>query len=63
MKGEVSVMAHSLGNMVVSSAIALEGMDVDRYFLLDAAVAAEAYDGATKFRCTCVSFRLRPPLA
>ena len=45
MKGEVSVMAHSLGNMVVSSAIALEGMDVDRYFLLDAAVAAEAYDG------------------
>ncbi len=45
MKGEVAVMAHSLGNMVVSSAIALEGMKVDRYFMLDAAVAAEAYDG------------------
>lgn len=45
MKGEVSVMAHSLGNMVVSSAIALEGMGVNRYFMLDAAVPAEAYDG------------------
>lgn len=45
MKGEVSVMAHSLGNMVVSAAIALENMEVNRYFMLDAAVAAEAYDG------------------
>jgi len=45
LNGEVSVMAHSLGNMVVSSAIVLEGMRIDRYLMLDAAVAAEAYVG------------------
>ena len=44
-KGEVSMMAHSLGNMVVSSAVKLEDMEIDRYIMLDAAVAAEAYDG------------------
>ena len=45
LKGEVSVMAHSLGNMVVSSAIAIRKMRVNRYFMLDAAVPAEAYVG------------------
>ena len=37
-------MAHSLGNMVVSSAVEDYGLDVDKYFMLNAAVPAEAYD-------------------
>jgi hypothetical protein len=39
------VIAHSLGNMVVSSAIADWGMNVEKYCAIDAAVAMEAYDG------------------
>ncbi|MDI1336483.1 MAG: alpha/beta hydrolase [Lacunisphaera sp.] len=42
---EVGVAAHSLGNMVVSSAISDYQAPIDRYFMIDAAVAAEAYDG------------------
>ena len=41
---EVNVIAFSLGNMVVSSAIQDYGASVDRYFMLHAAVAKEAYD-------------------
>jgi hypothetical protein len=41
--GEKSVAAHSLGNMVVSSAIADHGLAVANYFMIDAAVALEAY--------------------
>ncbi len=37
-------MAHSLGNMVVSSAIHDDNADVDKYFMVNAAVASEAYD-------------------
>ena len=37
-------MAHSLGNMVVSSAIQDHGALVDVYFMLNSAVPAEAYD-------------------
>lgn len=44
LSGEKIVMAHSLGNMVVSSAIADYGMGVGKYFMLNAAVASEAYD-------------------
>jgi hypothetical protein len=41
---EVQVMAHSLGNMVVSEAISMiPGQTVKRYIMNDAAVAAEAY--------------------
>ncbi|HEY0864719.1 MAG TPA: alpha/beta hydrolase [Lacunisphaera sp.] len=40
----LNVAAHSLGNMVTSSAISDHGAPVDRYFLLNAAVAKEAYD-------------------
>jgi hypothetical protein len=40
------VLAHSLGNMVVSSAIADHGMAANKYFMLNAAVAAEAFDVA-----------------
>ena len=42
------VIAHSLGNMVVSSAIVDCGMSVEKYFAIDAAVAMEAYDGSIK---------------
>ena len=42
--GEKIVAAHSLGNMVVSSAIADYNAPVDKYFLLNAAVALEAFD-------------------
>ncbi len=41
----INVAGHSLGNMVVSSAISDHGAPVARYFMIDAAVAAEAYDG------------------
>ena len=37
------VAAHSLGNMLVSSAIAEHGLVVTRYFMLNAAVPIEAY--------------------
>jgi len=43
--GQRVVLAHSLGNMVVSSAIADHGMSVGKYFMLNAAVASEAFDG------------------
>ena len=42
--GRKVVMAHSLGNMVVSSAIQDHGAPVDVYFMLNSAVPAEAYD-------------------
>lgn len=42
---KVNVAAHSLGNLVVSSAISDHSAPIDRYFMLNAAVAAEAYDG------------------
>ena len=37
-------IAHSLGNMLVSAAIQDYGMPYERYFMLNAAVAMEAYD-------------------
>ncbi len=39
------IAAHSLGNMLVSSAIVDKEMSVSRYFMIDAAVAMEAYNG------------------
>ena len=42
--GEKVFAAHSLGNMLVSSAIADHGMQVSAYFMLNAAVPMEAYD-------------------
>ena len=38
------VGAHSLGNMLVTSAIVDHALQYDRYFMFDAAVALEAYD-------------------
>lgn len=42
--GEKAIAAHSLGNMLVSSAIADHQMQVSAYFMLNAAVPMEAYD-------------------
>ena len=44
--GSKVLLAHSLGNMVVSSAIQDHGMSVHKYLMLDAAVASEAYDAS-----------------
>ena len=42
--GDIAVLAHSLGNLVASQAIAAGGLVVSRYLMLNAAVPAEAYD-------------------
>jgi pimeloyl-ACP methyl ester carboxylesterase len=39
----LTIAGHSLGNMVVSNAMAEFGLEADRYFLIDAAVPMEAY--------------------
>jgi len=43
LNGDITVMAHSLGNVVVSNAIQNGGFLPDRYFMVNAAVATEAY--------------------
>ena len=62
-RGDITIAAHSLGNMLVSSALSdyadfwndnAKSVDkhaarVTRYFMLDAAVAKEAYDGNEPF--------------
>lgn len=48
--GSKYIAGHSLGNMVVSSAIADHGLSVNTYFMLDAAVAMEAYNPSTSDR-------------
>lgn len=45
----VTVMAHSLGNMVVSSAIQDHNFRPQKYLLVNAAVASEAYDPTMSF--------------
>ncbi len=44
LSGEVTIGAHSLGNILVSEAIVNNGFTPDRYFMFNAAVAIEAYD-------------------
>lgn len=44
--GETTVAAHSLGNMVVSAALQDFSPSVENYFMIDAAVALEAYDAS-----------------
>jgi len=44
--GQKYIAGHSLGNMVVSSAIADWGLNVNTYFMLDAAVAMETYNAS-----------------
>ena len=48
--GEKIVMAHSLGNMVVSSMIQDHGLVVSRYLMCNSAVPAEAYDASPSLR-------------
>ncbi|MBL9131779.1 MAG: alpha/beta hydrolase, partial [Verrucomicrobiaceae bacterium] len=50
LSGTKIIAAHSLGNMVVSSAIQDHGMTVEKYFMLDAAVPLEAYDTSHESR-------------
>lgn len=45
--GDKIVLGHSLGNMVVSSAVQDHGLSVDKYFMLNAAVATECYRPAS----------------
>jgi hypothetical protein len=45
--GQKYIAAHSLGNMLVSSAIADWNLNVNAYFMIDAAVAMEAYNAST----------------
>lgn len=42
--GRRFVVAHSLGNVLVSAARQFHGLEYDRYFMLNAAVPVEAYD-------------------
>ena len=48
-KGNPVIMAHSLGNMVVSSAIVDWNMHYTKYYLLNAAVAIQAYEERTDY--------------
>jgi hypothetical protein len=43
---DVTIAAHSLGNMVVSHAIQKHGYSPSRYFMINGAVALESYDPA-----------------
>ena len=45
--GTKVIMAHSLGNMVVSSAIQDYNLSVDKYFMLEAAVPTESYNSSS----------------
>ena len=56
--GSKIVLAHSLGNMVVSSAIQDYGLLVDKYFMLNAAVATESYDPAVFNEATTGNYML-----
>jgi len=46
--GQKYLMAHSLGNMVASSAIVDYGFNPAKYFMIDAAVAMEAYKSSER---------------
>ena len=48
--GERVIMAHSLGNMVVSSMIHDYGMQVSKYLMCNSAVPAEAFDVSMSLR-------------
>jgi hypothetical protein len=48
LSGEVHAAGHSLGNMVVSTAISDYGANISDYYMLNAAVAMESYDGSVQ---------------
>ncbi|MGB6222733.1 hypothetical protein [Haloferula sp.] len=43
---ELTVLAHSLGNSVVGSAIAYHGLKVNHYYIINGAIPLQAYDSA-----------------
>lgn len=43
---DLTVMAHSLGNSVASSAIANHGLKAKQYYMINGAIALEAYDAS-----------------
>lgn len=43
---ELTILAHSLGNSLVGSAIACHGLKVDHYYIINGAIPLEAYDSA-----------------
>lgn len=53
------VMAHSLGNMLVSEAIQEYGLQVSSYFMLNGAIASEAFD-SSKFNASPAKEMLVP---
>jgi hypothetical protein len=46
LSGEKYIAGHSLGNMLATSAIKDHSMSVNKYYMVDAAVAMEAYDAS-----------------
>lgn len=44
LSGNIYLAAHSLGNMVASCALMIDSEVVTKYFMLDAAIASEAFD-------------------
>jgi len=58
---EVVVMGHSLGCMLTSAAIADGGMQADKFFALNGAVPAEAFDGSMANEKTNALNRLLHP--
>ena len=51
--GEKIVLAHSLGNMLVSSAAKDYGLNYSKYYMLNAAVPMEAYDKSSFIDAMC----------
>jgi pimeloyl-ACP methyl ester carboxylesterase len=45
-RGDITLAAHSLGNVLSSATITKHGANVARYFMINGAVAMEAFDGA-----------------
>jgi hypothetical protein len=50
LSGTKYIAGHSLGNMLVSSALKDNGLSVNTYFMIDAATAREAYDQSASDR-------------
>ena len=48
LQGSVAIAGHSLGNMVVSSAVHDHNANVSKYYMVNAAVAIEAYDPSSQ---------------
>lgn len=52
LSGETVVAAHSLGNMMTGAAVARWYADVDKWFMIDGAVAIENFDGSSSVQNT-----------